>query len=332
MSDLVSVIIPAYNAAATLDETLRSVRSQTHRDLEIIVVDDGSRDETAAIARRHAARDARLRLISQRNAGVAAARNHGIAASGGALIAPVDADDLWAPDKIEKQLAALQAGGDRVALVYTWQALIDAESRITGNAYRPSESGDVLRRMLRGNLVGNGSSPLMRKSAVLEVGGYDARLRALKAQGCEDIQLYFRIAERHHFALVPEFLTGYRQTPSNMSSDALQMLRSWELVAREMIERHPEHRADIRGGTLYMVGWLLNRALIGGRWRDAGVLAGRLAASKPTDLVRMALIEPLRTGFRARRRALRRQVKAWICRTPDPVRRFSIGRPDGAAP
>jgi glycosyltransferase involved in cell wall biosynthesis len=331
MADLVSVIIPAYNAAATLDETLRSVRSQTHRNLEIIVVDDGSRDETVAIARRHAMRDPRLRVLAQRNGGVAAARNHGIAASSAELVAPVDADDLWAPEKIEKQLAALRAGGERVALVYTWHAVIDAESRITSTAYRPSESGDVLRRMCRGNLVGNGSSPLMRKSAVLEAGGYDASLRARNAQGCEDVKLYFRIAERHHFALVPEFLTGYRQTRRNMSSDALQMLRSWELVAAEMSQRHPDCRAETRDGTAHLVGWLLGRALGGGRWRDAGVLAGRLATLNPGRLARIAFAEPLRAIFRARKRALRRQAKDWLGRTPDPVWRFSIGAPDGAA-
>lgn len=76
---LVTVVIPAYNAAHTIDETLRSVRSQTHRNLEILVVDDGSRDATPAIVANHAAIDARVRLIVQENAGVAAARNRGIA-------------------------------------------------------------------------------------------------------------------------------------------------------------------------------------------------------------------------------------------------------------
>ena len=104
---LVGVVVPAYNAAATLDETLRSVRAQTHRALEIIVVDDGSLDDTAAIARRHAAEDERVRVLCQANAGVAAARNAGWQSSRADLIAFIDADDLWAPTKIERQLQAL---------------------------------------------------------------------------------------------------------------------------------------------------------------------------------------------------------------------------------
>ena len=130
--DAVTAIIPAYNAEATLDETLRSVRAQTHRALEILVVDDGSRDGTPAIALAHAAADPRVRLIRQGNAGVAAARNRGIEEARAALVAPVDADDLWAPTKIERQVAALRRGGPRVALVYTWSALIDRESRVIG--------------------------------------------------------------------------------------------------------------------------------------------------------------------------------------------------------
>lgn len=108
---LVSVVIPAYNAAATLDETLRSVRSQTHRALEIIVINDGSTDDTGAIARRHAAIDGRVQVANQDNAGLAAARNAGWRRARSELIAFLDADDLWAPTKIERQIDALRSGG-----------------------------------------------------------------------------------------------------------------------------------------------------------------------------------------------------------------------------
>ena len=322
--DLVSVVVPAYNAAATLGETLRSVRAQSHRNLEIIVVDDGSTDMTVNIARQHAAQDGRLRLLTQSNGGVAAARNHGIAEARSDLIAPVDADDLWAPDKIEKQLRALKAGGGNVALVYTWYALIDDESRITDTSYRPTEEGDVLRRMCCGNLVGNGSSPLMRKSVILEAGGYDATLRARKAQGCEDVLLYYRIAERHRFAVVAEYLTGYRQTPTNMSSDALQMLRSWELVAQEMSERYPQYRAEVKLGTVYMTGWLLDRALRGGRARDAFELATRLLRLSPRTLMRTFKNLVLLRPYIHKRRRLSRYL---LGRKPGPVGRFAIGVP-----
>jgi peptidoglycan/xylan/chitin deacetylase (PgdA/CDA1 family)/protein-L-isoaspartate O-methyltransferase len=131
---LVSVIIPAYNAAYTIAETLQSVCWQTYANLEIIVVDDGSGDETVAIVRQHAASDARIRLLQQDNAGVAAARNAGIAAAQADYIALLDADDLWHSSKIERQMAVLLARGATVALVYTWYALIDDSGTIIGHS------------------------------------------------------------------------------------------------------------------------------------------------------------------------------------------------------
>jgi glycosyltransferase involved in cell wall biosynthesis len=256
---LVTVVIPAYNAEATIDETLRSVRAQTHRALEIVVVDDGSRDRTAEIVANHSRSDTRITLLRQANAGVAAARNYAIAASSANLIASIDADDLWAPSKIERQLGALERGGPSVGMVYCWSARIDEQSRVLDTSFRPTDEGDVLARMCRGNLAGNASSVLLRKSAVLEVGGYDPTLRAREAQGCEDLLLYFRIAARHRAAVVPAFLTGYRSTTGNMSSDAQQMLRSWRLVAAEMRTYHPDLEPHIRAGEEFAAGWLSPR-------------------------------------------------------------------------
>jgi glycosyltransferase involved in cell wall biosynthesis len=324
-NDLVSVIVPAYNAAETLDETLRSIRSQTHREIEILVVDDGSKDATVEIAQRHAEQDPRLRLISQENAGVAAARNRGIAESKGEVIAPVDADDLWSPDKIERQLRALREGGERVGLVYAWYAHIDSDGNVRGMV-RPMESGDVLEPICFGNFVGNGSSALMRKSAVLEAGGYDPSLRARKAQGCEDFLLYFRIAEKYHFALVADSLTGYRQLPNNMSSDHCQMHRSWVIVGQEMHERHPELSREITAGGIRFTFWLLERAYYARRWRH--VLRLTVILLGPQTALQFFGYPLLR---RATARAWRRVVHV-LERAPtvdqriSPVR-FTIGDP-----
>lgn len=258
---LITVVIPAYNAARTIDKTLRSARSQTHRNLEILVVDDGSRDDTAAIVLSHAAMDSRVRLITQANAGVAAARNRGIAEARSELIAPLDADDLWAPTKIEKQFRAMMRGGEKTALVYTWFAMIDEHDHVYDLDHQPVDSGQVLRCMCRCNLVGNGSSPLMRKRAVLEAGGFEPGLRARHAQGCEDLLLYFRIAERHEFAVVPEHLTGYRRHRENMSEHSLQMLRSHHLVTEEMYRKYPEYAGEIHASEVDLVDWLIRRAL-----------------------------------------------------------------------
>jgi glycosyltransferase involved in cell wall biosynthesis/SAM-dependent methyltransferase len=263
--ELVSVIIPAYNAAASIDETLRSVRSQTHQNLEIIVIDDGSRDGTAQIVRRHVTEDARVRLIVQDNGGVAAARNHGIREALGQLIAPIDADDLWAPTKIEKQLAALRLGGERMGLVYTWYAAIDGDSIVTDWRHTPSFEGDVLDRICVGNFVGNGSCPLIRKRALLQAGGYEAGLKAQRAQGCEDLLLYFRIAELYDYGLVREHLTGYRQLQEAMSSDVFQMLRSFRIVAEEVRHKYPHLSRRTRSGEARLAGWLFWKAWKSGK-------------------------------------------------------------------
>lgn len=270
MSDkpLVSVIVPAYNAERTIDETLLSIRAQTHVALEVLVVDDGSKDRTAELALAHAAQDSRVRLIRQVNGGVAAARNRGIAEAKSEFIAPVDADDLWKPTKIERQLEVMLAD-ERIALVYTFYSAIDGASQVLQFTVDPPRQGDVLRHICRGNFVGNGSAALMRRPAILEAGGYDSSLRARRAQGCEDLELYYRIAKRHHFGCVAEHLVGYRQLPDNMSSDVMQMYRSWVIVRDEMLADAGQFRREIRHSEVDLCRWLLDKALAGGKRGDA---------------------------------------------------------------
>jgi hypothetical protein len=260
-SHLVSVVIPAYNAEATIDDTLKSVRSQTHRHLEIIVVDDGSTDRTASVVKAHAAVDSRVTLIAQENAGVAAARNAGWQSARSAFIAFVDADDLWAPSKIERQLDVILSGGPEVGLVYTWWALIDEHNRIRCKVRGRDIAGDVLEQTLMGNFVGHASSPLIRRQALVEAGGFDSGLRNAGIHGCEDLLLYYRIARRYHFRLVPEHLTGYRVVSGRMSSDRPRMLRSFKMVANEMKLGHPESAQKVDQGTRRYLLFLIGDAL-----------------------------------------------------------------------
>jgi glycosyltransferase involved in cell wall biosynthesis len=325
-ADLVSVVIPAHNAAATVGETLLSVRSQTHRKLEIFVIDDGSTDGTADIVRAHAALDSRIRLVRQKNGGVAGARNRGIEESAAGLVAFVDADDLWAPDKIEKQIVALRKEGPSVALVYTGWALIDAASCITGRRC-PTEAGDVFERMCLGNFVGNGSSILVTKAAAVDVGGFDPSLRTRRAQGCEDYQFCLRVAERYRFAVVPEYLTGYRLTSTSMSSDLLQLRRSWVLVADEMCRRHPRLEKSIEVGTIHFTRWLLGRAIELRRLRLIPLL-GALLVSRDPGLAARLLVEQALRGLARRLRTALRTRKRGSRPVPAELPRFVIGDPD----
>ena len=258
--ELVSVVIPAYNSESTLAETIESVRAQTYQNLEILVVDDGSADKTRAVAEEKAAEDERIRIIAQANGGVARARNRGIEEASADFIAPLDADDLWRSTKIERQLRALRAGGPEVGLVYCWSAVIDEDSRITSRVH-PPYAGDVLPHLFYGNFVGNGSSALMRKAHVVEVGGYDSSLKERRSQGCEDWKLYLLLAERCHFAVVPDHLVGYRYTRTAMSGDVAQMLRSDAIVRSEMLKRHPEYESELTWGRRDFLNWLLYREM-----------------------------------------------------------------------
>jgi glycosyltransferase involved in cell wall biosynthesis len=241
MDDLVSVVIPAYNAQRYIAEALASARAQTYPNLEIIVVDDGSRDETLNIVEAVTAKDNRVHLVRQPNRGVAAARNRGIELARGDFIAPLDADDIWHPEKIARQVATMRDAGPSVGIVYCWSLRVDENGCFL---YRPSSVpnyvGNVYPFLVMYNIVGNGSAPLLRRKCVLEAGGYDPNFRARGGEGCEDQMLYLMIAERYRAALVPDFLVGYRMTPLAMSSNARQMSRGHKLVLSAVFARHPQ--------------------------------------------------------------------------------------------
>ena len=130
MMPVISVVIPAYNAAETLERALVSVAVQSLADIEIIVVDDGSTDDTPRLLRDRAALDPRMRALTQANGGVARARNAGIAAARAEWVATIDADDLWHPRKLELQLAAAAAAGEACTMVYAWSRRIDMDDRV----------------------------------------------------------------------------------------------------------------------------------------------------------------------------------------------------------
>jgi glycosyltransferase involved in cell wall biosynthesis len=248
--DLVSVIIPAFNAEKFIGKTLRSVTDQSYRNLEVIVVDDGSQDGTASIVEDIAHRDGRVRLIRQKNAGVGAARNRAIADARGAFIAPIDADDLWRHDKIALQVEALRDTSPRVALAYCWSLHIDEHDLFKSGVRSPCRfEGDVFSEMAARNFIGNGSAPLIRQSAICEVGGY---VPDRKLQACADWILYIQLAERGEFVLVPDVLVGYRRLPGGMSMAGIAMEKSWDATAKWIRERYPRlSRKSIRQQTYY---------------------------------------------------------------------------------
>ncbi len=238
-SPLVSVIIAAFNAADFIEDTCRSVMRQTHERLEVIVVDDGSTDRTAAIVEALAAADPRFRLIRQQNLGVAAARNRAIASAAGEFVAPLDADDVWDPTKLERQVARLQAAGPGAGMAYCWWAWIDVHGTLLDRSPFWRVEGDVLARLTEVNFTGSASVPLFRRAVLDVVGGYDDRLRARGAQGCEDWDLALRVAGRYQVVGVPAMLVGYRRRGDSMSAGCDTMWKSQVEVLDALAAREP---------------------------------------------------------------------------------------------
>ncbi len=283
---LVSVILPAYNAERFIERARASVRARTDRNLEVMVVDDGSQDRTAPLVEAAAGRDARITLLRQPNRGVAAARNRAIAEANGTFIAPLDADDLWAPQKLERQVRCMAETGEATGLVYAWWAAVDEEDAIIGWADRWTVEGEVYDILLFRNFIGNASVPLFRRSCLDRVGGYDPRLRARGGQGCEDWDLTLRIAEHYDVRCVPAYLSGYRDVTGSMSGDSTSMGASYELIVQDIERRRPDLDPDLfRWSRSNFYLYLSSLSYSGGRFRQGLYWLRRVVQIDPSALL-----------------------------------------------
>jgi glycosyltransferase involved in cell wall biosynthesis len=244
----VSVVIPTHNRSRLLTLTLGSVLRQRAVDLEIIVVDDGSTDDTGEVVA--GLRDARIRLVRHDTPqGVAAARNRGIAEARGAWVAFLDDDDLWAPDKLARQLQAARESGR--SWVYTGAVVIGDTLEILGGA--PPEPPERVRALLlRYDAVpGGGSNVLVRRDTLARAGTFDTRLR-----NTEDWEMWIRLAKLGPPAWVCGPLVAKRAHVQNSSLDTREIL-----AGAALIERLHGTRAD-RGATYR---WLAETSLRAGR-------------------------------------------------------------------
>ncbi|WP_127753254.1 MULTISPECIES: glycosyltransferase family A protein [unclassified Devosia] len=249
---LVSVVVPAFNAAEYIERTLHSAAQQTYKHLEIIVVNDGSTDDTLSIAEKFTRRDDRLRIITISNGGVARARNLGVAAARGAFVAFLDADDLWHPAKLVEQVRAMTDGNGRIyAASYVLHRRIDWDDRVVGSSHPDVCSGSILARHLVGKFVGNGSSLMARRSVVLSVGGFDPSYADAGIGGCEDLDIELKLAERFRIVGVPSYLVGYRSYPGNMSSDSTRMARSIVATVERRLAANPDLPRVVRNSSRF---------------------------------------------------------------------------------
>lgn len=236
---LVSVIIPAYNLEKLIGKTLKYVIKQTYQNIEIIVIDDGSKDRTTTVVKQLIEQDNRIKLLQQKNLGVAVARNRGIEIAKGEFIAPIDADDLWYPENLERQVQCITQANLEVALVYSWSWDIDENDLPTGGFKVSEIEGDVYPTLVCNNFLGNASCCLMRRSVVQKIGGYSVEFKKQNAQGCEDWDLYLKIAANYQFKVVPDFLVGYRQLKDSMSGNYETMRKSHVLLLNHVRNTSP---------------------------------------------------------------------------------------------
>jgi glycosyltransferase involved in cell wall biosynthesis len=242
-----SVVMPAYNAAATVDAAITSVCRQTRSDWELVVVDDGSADDTYARAAARA-EDARIRVVRQANAGLPAARNRGIREARGRYVSFLDSDDLLAPEYLDRMTGALEAD-PTAGLAYTDAWVLDDATRrirrVTAMELAhppsppPTDPQAFLLRLLRANFVFVAAT--VRRSTLDQVGLFREELTAL-----EDYELWLRIsAAGWRAASVPGPLALYRRSAGQMSADRHRMLRN-EAAVFHIAAAHPGSSPDSR--------------------------------------------------------------------------------------
>lgn len=245
---LVSVIIPAYNAERTLEATVRSALVQTWRNLEVIIVDDGSKDNTLERAR--AIKDERVSVLTRPNGGVAAARNTGIRAAQGKYVALLDADDLWVPHKLERQLMVLENEPNVFAVQAGATFVDDAMNVLSQRPCQPSADA-LLETLLFQNMPNNMSTLVITRHKFDEMGYFDEELTIL-----EEWDMAIKVARFCNLVSVEEPLSLYRVHTGNRSRNIGIHIRPGFLVldrlfADPTLPAHIRRRRRRIYGTFY---------------------------------------------------------------------------------
>lgn len=220
LQPLVSIIIPGYNRAEYIAETIESVLAQTYRNIEIIVVDDGSTDNTREIVAEYLPK---VQYIWQENSERGASRNHGLRLAKGEFISFLDSDDLWLPNKIEEDLEFLE-NSSAVGVIYTDICLVDAKGNYLKLIKRKGFRGKVTEKLLEDNFVSIGAH-LSRTQLIREIGGF---LEERQLSGSEDWEMWVRLSTVTDFAYLPKATTKIRTHEANTMSNAGGMNNSMD--------------------------------------------------------------------------------------------------------
>jgi len=305
--ELVSIVIPCYNQAHFLAQSIESGLAQTHRWIDIVVVNDGSTDDTEAIVRRYGS----VKYVEQPNRGLAAARNAGLAATTGRFVIFLDADDRLLPDAAEVGLRMF-ARHPECGFVAGRSRFVSGKGRRLPTRQPPRTSGDPYAALLRRNFIRNPAMVMFRRSALEAVGGFRSGVDA-----CADYDAYLRLARQYPVHFHDHVVAEYRKHGDNMSLDPGMMLAQ---VLRVMRSERPFVDLDTRYHAAYELGLESKRAYYGDqivtrmraelrkerRWsrlvRDAALLLRHHPRGAITHLLRKIGLSVVPSASRLRRR------------------------------
>lgn len=276
---LVDVIIPTYNGLPHLEEAVESVLTQTHADLVLHVIDDGSTDGTARYV--SGLKDKRVRYLFKENGGLASARNYGITHSDAPFVAFLDADDRWLPHKLEGQLILMEQAED-LGLIYGHQRNIDEQGRVTGGL-KAEKRGRVFDELLGGNFItGSGSMALVRREALDRAGLFREDLKI-----GEDWEMWLRIAHDYTVDFVDDYLAEIRVHPAGMQQNLVGMAEGLIYmlpIIGEEFELSSSQRQRLAGACLWRAAEFY---LLAGRRAQARKALLKLLAAEPRAWIRI---------------------------------------------
>lgn len=241
INPMISVVIPAYNAAQFLPATITSVQQQTFTDWELLIINDGSTDDTVEVIRQYKQRDARIHLINQVNQGVSAARNCGVENSQGKIIAFLDADDRWLADKLRRHLEHLQSNPD-LGVSFAQVEILNQGGESSGQVSSARLTNLKSEHFLYENPTSTTSNWVIRKEVFTQVGGFCRDMSY-----SEDLEWLLRVSATTDWRIagIDKVLTQYRTSSSGLSSQLYQMEAGWNRLvekaktyAPQLVERH----------------------------------------------------------------------------------------------
>jgi glycosyltransferase involved in cell wall biosynthesis len=277
---ILSIVIPVYNIERYVAAAIASALAQTLREIEVVVIDDGSTDATASVAETF--KDPRVRIERKSNGGLSSARNAGIAIARGRYIGFLDGDDMWRPAKAERQIAVMEAD-PTIGLTYSYSAYVEEDGTPTGRILFSTLTRPSIEQMVRRNHVGNGSTPIVRASCFRTAGVFDESLRI-----CGDWEMWVRLLRDSGAAarLVPEVLTFYRMVPTSLSMNFAEFLHGCELAAARIKAETPQVSSNaVRRGIAMCYRIAGTKALHGGNRFEALRLIRRAVSLDPMLLV-----------------------------------------------